>query len=264
MTTNPNAMNSAGSVRRFYDQLAADYNLIFGDWDASVQRQGETLDRLIRGLHPAAQTLLDCSAGIGTQAVGLAGRGYTVHATDLSPEAVRRAAHEANRLGVTITTGVADMRRLDAEVEGQFDVVLSCDNAWAHLLADDDLYAAARGMASKLRPGGLLLVSLRDYDRLAAEKPRSSDPLIYEDGPTKRIFFQVWDWTPSGRSYVLHHTILQGAGDDWRVTHGVTELRALQRAEVNAALQAAGLIDIRWHMPDPSGFYQPIVSARAP
>jgi len=51
----------ADSVARFYDGLADEYHLLFADWDASVRRQGEILDRaggrLPRGrLVPAEET----------------------------------------------------------------------------------------------------------------------------------------------------------------------------------------------------------------
>ncbi|MEU9750685.1 class I SAM-dependent methyltransferase [Streptomyces niveus] len=73
------------SVARFYDQLAADYHLIYDHWDGSTERQGRALDTVIRsvlGQQPA--TVLDCACGIGTQAVGLALRGHRVTGTDIS------------------------------------------------------------------------------------------------------------------------------------------------------------------------------------
>src|SRR4029450_3726914 len=36
------------SVERFYDELAPFYHLIFPDWQASIRRQAEALDRVIR------------------------------------------------------------------------------------------------------------------------------------------------------------------------------------------------------------------------
>jgi SAM-dependent methyltransferase len=166
----------ANSVAGFYDGLAAEYHLLFADWDASVRRQGEILDRLIGGqlAQQEPKRVLDCSCGIGTQAIGLALRGHRVHGTDLSPAAVERAQREAARLGATLTTEVADLRDLGAlDVrDGTFDVVLSCDNAVPHLLTDEDLSRAAAGMYAKLRPDGLLVVSMRDYDQIIAEKPR--------------------------------------------------------------------------------------------
>jgi len=173
-------------ILRFYARFAADYDLIFADFEQTVRRQGDALDRLIGvvALGPA-RTVLDCSCGIGTQALGLAAHDYSVTATDLSPDAVERARREAVACGVTITFGVADFRRLEDEVEGQFDIVLSCDNSVAHLLTDDDLRLAANSMHSKVKPGGLLLLSIRDYDALLAERPRATPVQVY-DGPDCR------------------------------------------------------------------------------
>ncbi len=89
---------SSQTVKRFYDQLARDYHLLFTDWRDSVRWQGEMLDKIIqREADTAKQILLDCSCGIGTQAIGLALRGYKVHGTDVSPAAVKRAEKEAKK-----------------------------------------------------------------------------------------------------------------------------------------------------------------------
>jgi 2-polyprenyl-3-methyl-5-hydroxy-6-metoxy-1,4-benzoquinol methylase len=142
------------STFEFYQQLAKDYHLIYADWTKAIERQGATLDRLIRAqIGGPPLTVLDCSCGIGTQAIALARRGYTVHATDLSPAAVERAAREAAAQGAALTVGVADFRTLETQVAGMFDVVLSCDNSLPHLLTDDDLRRAARSMRAKLRAG---------------------------------------------------------------------------------------------------------------
>jgi len=251
------------SVLDFYDQLTSDYHLLFADWHKSVLWQSEVLDLLIRAeMGDPPHQVLDCTCGIGTQALGLAQRGYRVHGTDLSPQAIERALREAQALGVSATFAIADVRTLPAQVEGTFDVVLSCDNALPHLLSDDDLERAARGMAAKLRSGGLLLASIRDYDALARERAPSTLPRVIDNAHGRRIVFQVWDWSPDGRSYQVHQFIIQGAGKDWQTRHYTTEYRALLRDEFSAILQAGGLTKVRWLMPQESGYYQSIVTAR--
>ena len=127
----------------FYDDLAADYDALHADWPASVRHQGAVLDGLIRSeLGDAAQRVLDCSCGIGTQAIGLALAGHDVLATDLSPASVMRARHEAAGMGTSLASGVADFTRLPEQVEGTFACVLSCDNSVAHLHGDDELARA--------------------------------------------------------------------------------------------------------------------------
>ena len=56
---------------------------------------------------------------------------------------------------------------------GAFDVVMAIDNCIAHLLHDKELDRALMSMRNALRPGGLLLLSLRDYDEvIAAERAK--------------------------------------------------------------------------------------------
>ncbi len=186
-----------------------------------------------------------------------------MHATDLSPAAVQRAADEAEHLGVSMTFGVADMRTLATQVEGKFDVVLCCDNALPHLIADDDLLRAAANMRAKLRMGGLLLASIRDYNALARERPTFDNPRLLDGDAGRRIVFQLWDWSSDGRDYAVQQFILNEAAGQWQTLHVATRYRALLRGDLSAILQRAHFADVRWHMPHETTFYQPIVSARA-
>jgi glycine/sarcosine N-methyltransferase len=245
--------------RTFYDELAADYDALHADWPHSVRWQGEVLDALIRGeLGDAPQRILDCSCGIGTQAIGLALRGHDVLATDLSPAAVERAAREAAAMGTRLATGVADFTRLPQEIEGTFACVLACDNAVAHLHRDEDLARFAAGVVAKLEPGGLAVVSLRDYAPLVAERAPGHPVRV---GPG-RISFQVWEWDDEGRTYELAQFTLRGEGEQWETACRRTRLRALLRDELCGALAEAGLAEVRWRTPEETGYYQPIVTAR--
>ena len=252
------------TVRAFYDRFADSYHLIFADWQASIARQAATLDRLIQDeLGPGPHAILDCACGIGTQAIGLARLGHCVHATDLSPAAIARAEYEATAADFSLSFGTADMRELSEQVPGTFDVVLACDNALPHLLTADDLRMAASNIARKLRPDGLFLASTRDYDYLVQQRPASEAPRVFDSPNGRRITFQVWDWALDGERYRVHQFLLQQAAQGWQTDHFETEYRALLRGELTAALHTVGLEQIRWHEPDASGYYQPVVTSRA-
>ncbi|HUX88199.1 MAG TPA: class I SAM-dependent methyltransferase [Chloroflexota bacterium] len=250
-------------TRAFYDQLASSYDLIYGDWDQAMRRQAETLDRLIQAeLGPGPFRLLDCTCGIGTQAIGLAALGHLVHATDLSAAEVERAKQIAAAHTVSLTFGVADVRSLADEVAGSYEVVISVDNALPHLLTDDDLILAMHNVARKLEPGGLFLASIRDYDQILTERPRADQPRVF-DGPTgRRIVFQVWDWADDGRTYLVHLFIVQQVDGSWQTSHFATHYRALRRDDLTGFLERAGFGPVRWLSPAESGFYQPIVLGR--
>lgn len=249
--------------RQLYDRLANDYHLIFADWHRSMARQAAALDGLIRTeLGGGPHSVLDCTCGIGTQALGLASRGYRVHATDLSAAAVARARREAQVLGLSLTFGVADIRSLAKQVPGAFDVVLSCDNSLPHLLSAADVHRAVVNMRAKLLPDGLLLASIRDYDLLIRTKPPALLPNVLDDPAGRRIVFQVWDWAPDGRTYTFHLFILRQTESGWHTAHYTGTYRPLLRAELTAALVAAGFVDLRWRLPPDGGYVQPVITAR--
>lgn len=253
------------SVINFYDQLAEDYHLIFEDWDASVRRQGKILDQIIGNTVDLSRNnikVLDCSCGIGTQVIGLELLGYNVHATDLSPNAVSRAKREAQRLGANLTFGVADFRSLNDQVEGSFNVIISCDNSLPHLLDIDELKQALQNIWCKLEYGGLFLASIRDYDELLKEKPHATTPAVYNDQNGKRIMFQVWDWELNENVYTLNHFVIRENEDNWRTDCRTTKYRALLRSELNSILAETGFKDINWIFPNETGYYQPIVTAK--
>ena len=81
--------NMAESERNFYDELSGEYNLMFEDWEASIAHQAAALAPILeRGCGPANLVrILDCACGIGTQALGLASRGFRVTALPVQTSA---------------------------------------------------------------------------------------------------------------------------------------------------------------------------------
>jgi glycine/sarcosine N-methyltransferase len=256
-------MGRDATVATFYDELADDYHLIFADWDASIGRQALIIKRLLDQHGLGTGRVLDASCGIGTQAIGLAQAGFDVTATDISEASVARCAREASKRGLRMRTGVADLRSLDGDVAERFDAVVSFDNALPHLLGDGDLVAAAGALRRVLRPGGVLCASIRDYDAVLKERPSGELPRTFSTDDDERIVFQVWDWHDDDR-YTVRHFLLEGRAGQWRTSERRTTYRALRRDELTSVLDYAGFVSVTWLMPDQSGFYQPVVVARAP
>ena len=182
-------------MSEFYDCMASLYHLIFADWDESIERQAEQLSGILRERWgPGSLSILDVSCGIGTQAIGLAQRGFIVTASDLSAGAIARANGEARRRGVTIDFSVCDMRTAHAHHGRQFDVLVSCDNSITHLLTDDDILLAVRQMYRCTRPGGGCLLTVRDYDREERGTGLVKPYGVREECGTRYVIFQVWDF----------------------------------------------------------------------
>lgn len=225
----------------FYDQMAGLYHLIFPDWDASIERQADQLAGVIRERWGAGtRTVLDVSCGIGTQAIGLARRGFAVTASDLSPGAVARARTEAARRGATVDVSVCDMRAAHDHHRRSFDVVLSADNSVTHLMTDADLLLAFRQMYASARPGGGCLVTVRDYDREERGAGLVKHYGVREEGGTRYVVFQVWDFV--GPAYDLSMYFVADDGSANRVPAHVmrTRYNAVGTDHLLGLMRAAG------------------------
>jgi len=245
----------------FYNDLAEHYHLIFEDWDLSIERQARVLGPLLESwAGPAPLKVLDCSCGIGTQTIGLARLGHTVVASDASDAAVRRAERETARRGLAVQFHVADMRALSSLPESDFDAVVAADNSLPHLLSDDDLALALNGVATRLRPEGVFVATIRDYDNLLETRPAFLGPSFYSDNGRRRIVHQVWDW--QGNEYTVHLHLAWETGSSWVTKHYITRYRALKRREFSQILATGGFYRIEWLMPESTGLYQPVVIAR--
>jgi SAM-dependent methyltransferase len=174
-----------------------------------------------------------------------------------------RAAQTARTLDTPLRTQTADFRDL-TDVAGEFDAVISCDNAIPRLLDDVEVDLAVSQMPGKLRPGGLLVISTRDYDRALRERPATAPP-VDMPGPPRRIFVRLHEWdAPGSPLYTVRFLILTQEDAGWRVTDHAARYRALPAAQLTGSAGRAGLIDVRWLTAAQAGFHQPVMVAQRP
>jgi SAM-dependent methyltransferase len=252
-------------ARDFYDQLADDYHLIYSDWSQSVSRQGGALDAVIRKrfgdlVPPKTLDVLDCSCGIGTQAIGLAERGYRVVASDLSAAAATRASAEARSRDLALAAAAADMRALPF-AEAAFDVVVSADNSLAHLLTEEDVRRAVGGMRRVVRADGLLLLTARDYGDARQDRRPATVPSVTNTAAGRVVTFQLWQWQEDG-IYDFDHIQLAPDGDTWQLRVRRATSRAWTPEELAGLVRESGFEDVTWHDIDETGFFQPVLTAR--
>ena len=166
-------------TQTFYDNMASQYDKLFLDWQATTQEQAVILDRIFRdyGFDRSAH-VLDCACGIGTQAIGLAALSYRVTASDISDGELAEAKMRAEEQDIDIRFEHTDFCALSETFSEQFDIVIAMDNALPHMLTEEALDKAVKSIVSRIRPGGIFVASIRDYDSLLLSKPPYS-PRIF-------------------------------------------------------------------------------------
>lgn len=247
-------------TQTFYDNIAPQYEKLYPDWQTASQEQAVILDRLFRenGFDQTAH-VLDCACGIGTQAIGLTKLGYDVTCSDISDGELDEARGHAVKNAVGIRFEHADFCALSEVFAERFDIVIAMDNALPHMLTREKLEAAVRSICGQIRPGGLLVASIRDYDSLLMSRPPYSPPYIHKTSKGQRVSFQTWDWRDD--SYQLTQYIIEDEGN-LQVSRFICEYRAVRREELTGLLLSGGCSEVIWKFPDETGFFQPIVIAK--
>lgn len=250
----------------FYDDLAGTYHRMYEDWWGFAVQYTEPLVKLLEaeGVKPPAE-ILDCTCGIGTQALPLAVKGYRVTGSDLSERAVERARSEARSRGLNARFVASDVRQVDGKVDRKFDAVITGANSITHLITDEDLMQALKSIHRCLRPGGVFLATIRDYDEIVRDDVQGLVPEIFGERGHRSMIIQAWEWAKDRRTLTTNHILMIEKENDqgWDTTVRTTDYRALLRSEFDTALTSCGFTDIRWFFPEETGHYQPAVVARA-
>ena len=135
-----------------------------------------------------------------TLAVGLALRGFAVTATDASPGMVERAQALAVDRGVSLRAQVCPWEELGPPGwDDAFGAVLCVGNSLTHAAGRARRRAALSAMAWVLRPGGLLAVTSRNWERLLAARPGLEiDDRLTERHGRRGLVVRAWtlagDW----------------------------------------------------------------------
>jgi SAM-dependent methyltransferase len=256
LQSNSAVNNNRGSmpIRVFYDELAPRYHLIYENWPASIVRQGEALASIISEHWPGTHDVLDVAAGIGTQSLGLAMRGFRVVGSDLSPKAVERATAEASQRGLTVATLAANFCNLPI-ASASTDVVICCDNSLPHVESSEAAGIALAEWYRCLRPGGGCVLSMRDY----GVPPVAGTVEIMPYGE------RMWEghryslqqrWTWHGSRYDLRLEMTPIDGDAAPVPVLCTSYLAITPDHVQRLMREVGFRDV--HRFD-GRFFQPIL-----
>jgi len=230
----------------FYDAIAEYYTLFFRDWESQMDREGLGLRSLFR--NEEVQRILDASCGAGTQAIPLARLGFDVTAADPSAGMLRKAQEIAEQVDLLdkIHFERADFHSLLSMVEGPFDAVITKGNALPHLLTDAEIESAMNIFYKLLRPGGFLVIGMRDFAPFMEDRPRFIPGFIHElDDRSEFITFDTWEWEDGPPVIATQNLfIVKGKGERYEALKRHVTYRPLSTDEVKVVLLETGFESI--------------------
>lgn len=180
-----------------YDVLAEVYEWLISDAKLPPADFAASFDDVLSLLPPNAH-VLDCSCGTGQLAVGLAGRGMQVVATDASEAMVRRTAELSEEFGASVRAVRANWEELpDHFVDDTFDMVFCVGNSLHHAAGTTGRSAALESMSRLLRPGGRLVLTSRTWELVRSRGSRLdiSNQLVRRNGRDAVVIYR-WDIAP--------------------------------------------------------------------
>jgi glycine/sarcosine N-methyltransferase len=172
-------MDPRENLHRFYSGFADRYDL-FASWEERKMRERRFFSHILE--KNGVRRVMDCFCGTGFHVAMLSEMGYHVDGIDVSPHMIKRAKENLRSMGLSDRVRVGDVKEL--KVEEKYDCVLSMGNSLPHEFGDSNVMRALKGMYDALRPGGISIIHMENFEKL------------YQDG--ERFIPSVYRRTPEG------------------------------------------------------------------
>jgi SAM-dependent methyltransferase len=239
------------SSRPFYGEYAWAFDLLI---DRPVGEDCAAIAAWLseRGVLPGA-TLLDAGCGTGRYAGELARRGYVVDGVDQSTELIETAKLSVRGHANSVSFHVGDLL---APRAARYDGIL-CRGVLNDFVDDDARLSVFTAFAGALRPRGVLILDVREWEATRERKRR--EPVFRKSVATNRgrlTFTSTTELDLERRQLLLSetHTLVNDAGErssDYRFV-----MRCWTRGELESALEKSGLDLVSYF-----GSYDPSVQA---
>ncbi|MAU81462.1 class I SAM-dependent methyltransferase [Gordonia sp. NPDC062954] len=203
------------STRNFLTDNPELYELRFPDHDHSAGRFLHDVMRthLTTSTPPDAEyppAVLDIGCGTGRDMGYLSGLGYRCTGLDCSAEMVRyaRSRHRDVRFVE------ADMREFDVAPRG-FDAITCLDSSLLYCHTDDDLRACLDRCRSHTRPGGLLILEMRNGAYFLGNSDLMDHPTQFSvQAAGQRWRADTTLWIDHGSQLLRRRRVWHGADDE--------------------------------------------------
>ncbi len=215
----------------FYNEISKYYDVIF----PAGEEQIKFIEDAAGG---TGVGILDIACGSGTYSVGLAKKGYRITAVDIEDEMIRKVKEKADIEKVNIEAIVCSMTELEEKLIQEYNVLFCIGNSIVHLGSVEEIENALGQMYKLLKPGGVLIVQIMNYDRIMRLGLKELPPIINHEVGVE--FIREYDYKPGKNSIAFNTTLVVKDGDITRTLKNTVELLPLMSDELIKLFEKAG------------------------
>jgi glycine/sarcosine N-methyltransferase len=237
-----------------YDALAVDYDR-FVNWEGRLSRELPFFTSLFE--RHGVRRVLDAACGTGHHAIALARNGYEVLGVDLSAPMIARARENAAAHNVDVPFAVAGLGGY-AALGQTYDAAICLGNSLPHLLSGPAVEEALVDFAAVLRPGSVLVIQNRNFDRVWRDKERFLPPQTFRGDEGEWIFVRFYDFHEESLTFNMLR--LRRTSEGWLQDIESTELRPIFAQDLASALATAGFAPITLYGSYDSAPFDPAAS----
>lgn len=222
-----------------YDAFSADYDR-FVNWEGRLSRDLPFLSEELQRVQ--AQRVLDVACGTGWHTIALARKGYEVVGVDISAGMIERARENGAREDVSVRFLQAGFGQLATQVGYGFDGLICMGNSLPHVPGAEVLRETLMDFAAILRPGGVLIIQQRNFDKVWNEDQRFMPLQTHRKGDREWLFFRFYDFGEETITFNMVTMKREGARWDYKVQ--ATELRPIFQHHLVGQLEEVGFSEI--------------------
>ena len=115
---------------------------------------------------------------------------------------IELAKKNAESQNISINFRVSDFKFLSKNNNKSYDAILCMGNSLSHILTDNDLLKSLKEMHQVLNKNKILVLHIRNYEKLLNEKKRF---FTYKNNHD--IFFYVWDFEPKKIVNIINYDL---------------------------------------------------------
>ena len=160
---------SVKSTKTFYDSLASDYDLMTSFRDRFAKEEA-FFRFLVKKYH--IRSAIDAGCGTGFHSLLLSKLGVKVMGVDISRKMLTAARKNSQEYHLPITTVQASFGEIATRTDTAADALFCMGNSLAHVLSEEDVLDGLSNFREVLRPKGLLVLQLVNFDRILKAKER--------------------------------------------------------------------------------------------